>query len=363
MKRWILLGVWTLCFASGAFAGRLTVVNTVTIADGQSAPALDLYVDGFPLVSNLRYAQVVELANAPAGTRTFSVRSRVSGRVITEQQFNFSAASVTGQFLAIAGDGNRQRHALLTWSQLPIPAAAPAGLVRIFPAYVHLAPTLSTRLELTRRITIGVVSQPATALAFEYGVYPNISSSISSGGPVIVEVGAIDPDRGLIASRLPAFDEGAHNITSLLIGNGAQSTPLEWLHLDGSVVYSRGAGSYATHPVFAGRRYFAMVGQPGSGLTLETLGEGARLVGFMTGIGTDFRSTWQLLDGPRIAPSEYRLQAVTGSPNGDIGEVWQLKFLSCNDVEFKHFRDNRLIREGLLRRGSLGEACFEYRPS
>lgn len=356
--------LFLLGFSAVAAANPLIVIHTVPVAEGQSAPVLDLYLDGTPLIRGIRYREVLSFANAPAGTRSFSLRTSF-GRVLAERALNLASTEPRGHFLALAGDGDRQPHDLIAWvregAAVPNPNNPLSAVVR--QEFMLLSTALEPRVEFdTLSIFPGIVVSPMTSpftRSLSYGV-PAGGMGSTSTPPLIFQQSILDPNQGLISLRLPPLATGLYNIANFVIGNGAPGTPIEWLIVNDNSFLTRGLGSYADSPALPTTRYFGFVGQTGRGLFLEALDNGDRLVGFATGMAEDHGTSWQSLDGQRDKTRQYRLLAMTAAQDGNVGEEWRLRFSSCNDVSLERFDGSRQVEFALLRRGEAVDSCVEF---
>jgi hypothetical protein len=363
MRNFTLLSLLLLSLTSTAIAAPLRIVQAIPLAGARSAPLIDLYMDGLPLVGRLPYGQMTTLAEAPTGIHSYSIRS--GGTVLAERSLNFNTAAPLGHFLALAGDGRNQPHALIAWQRPSAPPGLP-GYININDAMMHLAIGWTDPVE----VAISGVAPPPSIDAARFIRQMNLQSygepsagglsSVNSAG-LVEQVSVMDASHGLVALRGPTLLPGDYVLTHFLIGNGAPATPFEWLSVRDSQVIARGSGSYASGPALASTRYFFYDGRPGSGFYLDTVDAGDRLVGFLFGIGADLKSTWQLLDGPRISASEYRMQALTADASGFTPE-WILRFVTCDEVIVERYEGNRLVDSDLVRRSVARPDCTEFRP-
>lgn len=344
-------------------AAPLQIVNTIVAADGREAPTLSVYLDGLPLVS-VGYAESVRLASAPAGTHSYSVRSR-SGRVLTEANLNFSSSATNGHFLVLHGDGIHRAHALATWA---LPQLVIADInYQLDNRLVHFAPSLEPDLSGTM-VTYreGVESEqprPGPASLLSYGL-PTATESVTtrSPEPILTQIWAFDPGFGVIAQRVPSPPTGLHFHVHLLIGNGGLATPYTWLTVSEAATVGRGTGSFVEAPLLRSANFYANPAQPAAGLNLRLTDGGERLVGFLLGIGPDHQSGWQLVDGARTSVRGFRLIVQSSTPGGlPVGSTMDVQFGDCNLLTLSSAEANALLADGEFERTAPVSACDEYR--
>lgn len=356
------LSLLILVLASAADAATLRIVQAIPLATGRAAPIVDLYMDGVPLVGRLPYGQMTTLADAPAGIHSYSVRSS-SGSVLVEKTLSFNGAAPLGHFLALAGDGINRPYALIAWQRETATGARP-GFINVNTEIMHLAASWQDPIE----VALSPLTAPALAsrgvgsLNYQtFGVPSAGGISSFSGTDLLYQASAIDAVHGMVALRTPVMTTGDYTLTFVLIGNGSPATPFEWLTVSDTRIIAGGSGSYAVGPALPSTRYFAYDGRPGSGLYLDNVDGGDRLVGFLFGIGDDHRSHWQLLDGPRVGSSQYRLRALTPAANGTISAEWAMRFVTCDEVVIERYEGDRLVDTDVIHRAEPKPDCAEFR--
>ncbi|MFO1494591.1 MAG: hypothetical protein U1F26_08030 [Lysobacterales bacterium] len=344
-------------------AAPLQIVNTIVAADGREAPTLSVYLDGLPLVS-VGYAQSVRLASAPAGTHSYSIRSR-SGRVLAEANLSFSASASNGHFLVLHGDGIHRAHALASWP-LAQPVITEINYL-LDHRMVHFAPSLEPDLPGTLvTFSEGQESElprPGPATVLSYGL-PTAADSVTtrSAGPILTQIWAFDPAFGVIAQRVEAAPPGLHFHVHLLIGNGGLATPYTWLTVSETATVGRGTGSFVEAPVLKSPHFYASPAQPAAGLNLRLADGGDRMVGFLIGIGPDHQSGWQLVDGTRSSVRGFRLIVQSATPGGlAVGSSIDVQFGDCNALSLNSVGANVLLAEGEFERTLPVSTCDEYR--
>lgn len=352
-----------LLLGTAVHAAPLQIVNTIVAADGREAPTVSVYLDGLPLVS-VGYAQSVRLASAPAGTHSYSVRSR-SGRVLAEANLSFSASASNGHFLVLHGDGTHRAHALASWA-LAQPVITEINYL-LDNRMVHFAPNLEPVLHGTM-VTFdegqeAELLRRSPAVLLSYGIPDaSLSATTRSSAPILTQVSAFDPTFGVIAQRVPSAPPGLHFHFHLLIGNGGLATPYTWLTVSESATVGRGTGSFVEAPLLKSTHFYANPAQPAAGLNLRLVDDGDRLVGFMLGVGPDHQSGWQLVDGPRSSARSFRLIVQSATPGGlAVGSSIDLQFGDCNVLTLSSSGTNALLADGEFERTLPVSTCDEYR--
>lgn len=356
--------IFLLAASSNLHAASIRIVNAIPQVDATSAPTLSVYVDGVPLVSQLRYAELVTLAAAPTGLHSFSIRA--GDRVLAESQLSFNGAAPNGHMLALAGDGTTQPFRLISWQVQPLPVAS------TFPVVEGLYHVSHTRILLAPRwdaVTYALnhcwdsddklaIRGSTLELPLAFG-YPFIDGGLQgSQQPQTCQINARSATKGMLSLRLPPLLPSPHVLTHFLIGNGTARTPFEWLTVDNERILARGQGSYAQGPVIAGPRFLADTGKPGAGVFIGADSTSTRLTGFVVGQGNDFRSTWSLIEGPRIGMNKFKLTSYGGSTSAN--EEFMLSFQSCTNATLERRVSGNAVSTRSLRRGIVPKSCDEY---
>lgn len=355
--------------SGGLNAASLQVINAIPQVDATVAPTLSLYIDGVPALSQIRYASMATLAEVPTGMRSYSVRS--GERVLAERQFSLSGAATNGHIMALAGDGTSQAYRLISWQvpTLPPPSApffgAPISNQESH-SQIHLAPRWDMISYVGEYAACWAASSPSADGArrpsyestFSFGI-PNLASGSSASSHVrTCQMVARSTTKGALALRLPELTPGAHVLTHFFIGNGTTLAPFEWLTIDNGQILARGHGSYASGPVLAGPRFFGDPARPGSGVFIGADSTTSRLFGFVIGQGSDFRSTWTLIDGPRVSANQFKLTRQGGGAS--TNEEYLLTFQSCTEATLERRVNGNQVSTRSLRRGMVPKRCDEY---